>query len=129
MDKILYIIRGAPGCGKSTVAKTLGVVCEADDYFAINGTYSFNKDKIKDAHIWCKNKAEKLMLEKTPKVVISNTNSEEWEFKPYEELAIKYGYQVFHLIVENRHQGSNIHNCPPEKVQKFRNRIMRSIRL
>jgi adenylate kinase family enzyme len=34
MEKILYIVRGIPGSGKSTFAKTLGGIhIEADQYF------------------------------------------------------------------------------------------------
>src|SRR5687768_12834933 len=36
-DKIVYLMRGLPSCGKSTTAKKLagdtGVICETDEYF------------------------------------------------------------------------------------------------
>ena len=43
--------------------------------------------------------------------------------KPYYELAEKYGYAVFSLIVENRHGGKNVHNVPEETLEKMRNRF------
>ena len=41
----------------------------------------------------------------------------------YIELAKKYGYQVFTLIVENRHGGKNIHGVPDDKLEVMRNRF------
>ena len=40
--KTLYIVRGVPGSGKSTFAKTLGGThFETDNYFMIDGEYKF----------------------------------------------------------------------------------------
>jgi len=52
MEKVLYIVRGIPGSGKSTFAKTLGGNhYEADMYFiGESGNYNFDPTKIKDAH-------------------------------------------------------------------------------
>ena len=57
--KNLYIIRGLPGSGKSTIAKSLGKswqIFEADQFFMKNGKYEFDGSKLKDAHDWCKRK-------------------------------------------------------------------------
>jgi hypothetical protein len=43
--------------------------------------------------------------------------------KPYFELATKYGYKVFSVIVENRHGGHNVHGVPEESLEKMRNRF------
>ena len=44
MEKILYIVRGIPGSGKSTFAKKIVghdfLVCEADKYFIDNNKIS-----------------------------------------------------------------------------------------
>jgi len=129
MEKILYILCGAPGSGKSTLAKTLGVVCEADQYFSLNGQYKYDKSKIGDAHEWCRNKVRSLMSLKEPKIVVSNINAEEWEFRPYVNMAQEFGYQVFYLVVENRHNGTNVHDCPNEKVSLFKKKIHSSLML
>lgn len=42
---------------------------------------------------------------------------------PYFELAEKYGYVVFSLVVENRHNGKNIHGVPDEKLEQMKNRF------
>ena len=45
------------------------------------------------------------------------------ETEPYIELAKQYGYQVFTIIVENRHGGVNQHGVPAEKIEQMRNRF------
>jgi len=106
MEKILYIVRGVSGAGKSTFAKTLGGKhYEADMYFIdpISGEYKFDGSKIKLAHEWCQNRVEGGMVLNMDKIVVSNTFTQEWELEKYFELAKKYGYKTFCVIVENRH--------------------------
>jgi plasmid replication initiation protein len=55
--------------------------------------------------------------------VVSNTFTQEWEMEAYYQLAAKYGYQVFSIIVENRHNGVNEHGVPEEKIEQMRNRF------
>jgi len=45
------------------------------------------------------------------------------EKSPYFDLAKTYGYQVFSLIVENRHGGLNQHGVPEDKVQIMKDRF------
>ena len=128
MEKILYIVRGIPGSGKSTFAKSLVKkdYChkEADMFFVDrDGNYNFEPSKIKDAHQWCQEEMDFLMrLEHSP-VVVSNTFTQEWEMEPYFELAKTYGYKVFSIVVENRHGGINQHDVPEEVLTKMRDRF------
>lgn len=126
MEKILILCRGASGAGKSTFAKTLGGQhYEADMYFIdpITKEYKFNGSKIKLAHEWCQNRVEGDMILNMNKIVVSNTFTQEWELETYFELAKKYNYKVFSIIIENRHGGTNQHNVPEEKVEQMRNRF------
>lgn len=127
--KQLILLRGLPGAGKSTLAKLLvgdKSYChkEADMFFVDReGNYKFEPSKIKDAHAWCKEETGFLLrLEHSP-VVVSNTFTQEWEMDAYFELAEEFGYQVFSLIVENRHGGMNVHGCPEDKIEQMRNRF------
>ena len=99
--KTLYIVRGVPGSGKSTFAKSIGGIhIETDQFFMENGKYNFDITKIKLAHKYCQNQTE-----------------------PYFKLAEKYGYRTFSLIVENRHGGVNEHDVPEDKLELMKNRF------
>lgn len=127
--KELYIIRGISGSGKSTLAKSLGGKhFEADMYFVRDGEYKFDAAKLKDAHEWCRSSVGGLMINEEPKLVVSNTFTQEWEMKPYYELAEKYDYIVYSLIVENRHGGVNKHGVPEETLAKMKNRFQVKLR-
>jgi hypothetical protein len=43
--------------------------------------------------------------------------------KPYFELAKTYGYKVFSIVVENRHEGANEHGVPEDKIQIMKDRF------
>ena len=127
--KTLYIVRGIPGSGKSTFAKSIGGVhIEADQFFMMNGKYNFDITKIKLAHKYCQNQTEAWMKTdgtqvNNDKIVVSNTFTQEWEMEPYFKLAEKYGYRTFSLIVENRHGGVNEHDVPEDKLELMKNRF------
>jgi hypothetical protein len=96
---------------------------EADMFFVDgDGNYNFKPSEIKDAHAWCQQEVEFLMKYEH-KIVVSNTFTQEWEMKPYFELAEKYGYIVFSIIVENRHGGTNEHGVPEDKLEIMKNRF------
>lgn len=125
MEKVLYIVRGISGSGKSTFAKTLGGQHYEADMFFINenGEYNFDVTKIKDAHKWCQSFVETNMVLEYPKIVVSNTFTQEWEMEPYFKLAKEYGYKTFSIVVENRHGGTNEHGVPEDKLEQMRNRF------
>ena len=122
--KELFLLRGLTGSGKSTLAKSLvGEHFEADMYFIRNGEYKFDANKLSNAHKWCKVSVEECMNLRYNRVIVSNTFTQEWEMKPYYEMAEKYGYMVYSLIVENRHGGVNQHGVPDETLEKMENRF------
>jgi predicted kinase len=125
MEKVLYIVRGIPGSGKSTFAKTLGGQHYEADMFFIDeeGNYNFDVSKIKDAHQWCQSIVKTDMILEYPKIVVSNTSTQEWEMEPYFKLAKEYGYTVFSVVVENRHEGVNQHGVPEDKLQMMKDRF------
>jgi len=122
--KILYIVRGIPGSGKSTFANSLDCpVFEADMYFMNDGEYKFDVSKIKLAHNWCKLRVEHSMEDNLQKIAVSNTFTQEWEMEAYYEMAKQYGYTVFSVIIENRHGGINQHGVPEDKLQMMKDRF------
>ena len=119
----LILLRGLPGAGKSTFADLIcNQYIEADMFFKQEGEYKFDPSKLKEAHAWCKDKAESWMRNGY-NVCVSNTFTQEWEMKAYYELASKYDYKVFSIIVENRHGNSSVHNVPEETVEKMKTRF------
>jgi predicted kinase len=123
MEKELILLRGLPGSGKSTFAKRIcNQHVEADEFFVVNGVYQFDPTKLKQAHEWCRNKAQEWM-KKGYNVVVSNTFTQEWEMDAYYWLAEQYGYRVHSLVVENRHMGVNQHGVPADKLEQMKNRF------
>ena len=125
MEKVLYIVRGLPGSGKTTLAKQLTAnVFEADHYFYDNdGNYNFIPSEIKEAHKECQQFVGYAMESGIQKIAVSNTFTQEWEMEPYFELAKKHGFNVFTIIVENRHGGHNQHGVPEDKIEQMKNRF------
>lgn len=133
IPKVLTLVRGLPGSGKSTFANFVWndyAICEADKFFYDKeGNYNFDASKLKEAHEWCRNEVETRMKDNEanpqyyPEIVVSNTFTQEWEMEAYYELAKKYDYLVISIIVENRHGGKNVHGVPEEKLEQMRNRF------
>lgn len=119
----LIIVRGLPGSGKSTYAKTLDpyVHAEADQYFTtLAGDYFFNPDKIGKAHAWCQAKVFRALHDDEYCIVVSNTFTQLWELQPYLDLAEEYDAEVeIHKCVG---EFQNVHGAPPEAVERMRAR-------
>jgi predicted kinase len=137
MNKTLTIVRGLPGSGKSTFSNFIWndyAICEADKFFYDSeGHYLFEPSKLKQAHEWCREEVEKRMIENQnnpqhyPEIVVSNTFTQEWEMQAYLDLAKKYDYRVFSIIVENRHGNTNIHGVPDDTLKKMKDRFQISL--
>lgn len=129
MEKILILFRGVPGAGKTSLCASLGIKpMSADMFFETmndNGdlVYRFDPTRLKEAHEWCKKHTGISMEMGVSPVGVANTFTQEWEMQGYFDLAEKWGYKVFTVIVENRHGNSNIHGVPEEKVQVMKDRF------
>ncbi len=114
----LYLIRGLPGSGKSTLAKSLDAKhVETDMFFEKKGQYSFQPTLLPRAHKWCRQQVE-MYLKSGFDVVVSNTFVQQWEMKPYKELAQKYNVEL--IIKVCRKNFGNIHNVPEDTIKRMR---------
>lgn len=120
MSKTLYILRGLPGSGKSTWARSRHVfttMLEADMYFVSpKGDYEFDPEKLHAAHRWCQNTA-RIMLNNGISVVVSNTFTKMDEMRPYLDIAQECGAQV--EITEMKQAFGSIHGVPEEAMKRM----------
>jgi predicted kinase len=122
----LFLLRGLPGSGKSTIANALSEsgkypVFSVDDYFTnqTTDTYHFKFDENHLAYKLCENNTEKSMQGNVSKIFIANTFTLDWEIEPYFKLASKYNYKIFVLTVENYHGHKNIHEVSQVQIEKM----------
>ena len=116
----LTLVRGLPGSGKSTYAKTLNCFhIEADMFHMNDGTYEFDAANLKKAHELCQ-KFAKTVLESGADVVVSNTFTQYWELKPYIDMALQLQASI--KVVEMKEDYGNVHNVPSEVISTMKER-------
>lgn len=120
----LILVRGLPGSGKSTVAKTLiGFYMHVEtDMFWINdqGDYEFDAKRLGEAHQWCMNRTVELMTAGFS-VVVSNTFTTKKELLPYFEMAKEFDCVPQVILAQGKF--GNIHNVPPDIITKMSERF------
>ena len=113
----LLVLRGVPGSGKSTMAKTMSgrIHIEADMFFSLSGKYIWDPTKLGNAHKWCQEQV-KNHLNDGEMVVVSNTGIKLWEIKPY--LTMTNSVCVIDML--GRYQ--NVHGVSEAHIQKMLDR-------
>ena len=133
----LLIVRGLPGSGKSTFAKSIldnsndcALVTksfnnmvythhyEADMFFENNGVYNFNKNYISNAHDWCYSNVVKSLLDGN-NTIVSNTFVKLWELKKYLDL-LNTIPEISLTVVELQTQFKGIHDVPADTIKKMK---------
>jgi len=124
----LYLIRGIPGSGKSSIAENMikfGMAdfhFEADQFFVTDYGYEFAPGLIGQAHQHYQWKTENALSDGY-NVAVSNTSTTEKEVQVYQKIALQAGAKFVSIIVENRHEGVNVHNVPEDKITQMKNRF------
>ncbi len=102
-DKIIYLMRGLPACGKSYTAKRLagnsGVICETDRFFYTQvgknpNHYDFRKDLLQTARDWNFANFQKAVDYGLSPVVVDRGNSRNLETQRYARYGLAHGYKV-----------------------------------
>lgn len=139
MMKTLYIIRGLPGSGKSTLGEKLACKTKskthngrewnpdvvhsyaADDWFTDkNGNYNFDPMELPQAHEDCQARVMGAMMSEVENIAVCNTFTQAWEAAPYAKLCKMHGYTA--VVIECQSQFGNIHGCPQEKINEMADR-------
>ena len=134
----LFILRGLPASGKSTLALTLvpeGRDIATDDFFHTNfdrsTPYVFNPEFFRDgsAHGWAEGKVRELLSDGTGlPVCLANTNSCRWEFQAYLDICEELGceFEVIDLydsgLTDAELHARNTHGVPLPAWQRMRDR-------
>lgn len=110
----LVLVRGLPGSGKSTLARQLTRLgyahFEADDYFVVDGVYSYEAARIRDAHTWCRHQARQALAEGR-RVVVANTFTRLREIVPYAEMSDLVA------VLWARGSWQNLHGVPEDTLK------------
>ncbi len=97
--KIMYIVRGPSGTGKSTIARHLGGEArrnwfEADMFFESDAGYHFDPRGLGEAHRWCTLSVDGACRQGLPVVIVSNTFCPVRDMNAYLDIAQAQGYRV-----------------------------------
>jgi len=131
MQKILTIIRGLPGSGKSSYAESIrgnNPVCSADDFFIINGVYTFDGSKLGMAHADCQSRVNAALSTTDSGVIVANTFTCRWEMEPYLSMAENHNARV--VVIDHFDGGmndatlasTNVHGVPESSIAAMRAR-------
>lgn len=135
MEKILYIIRGVAGSGKTTlaslIAEATGGRTHAADDFMVNeiGDYDFDPERLGYCHHRCRQAVLTDMKMGTETIIVHNTNTTERELAPYIELAKLFGYKIVSMVMERRHDFESTHGVPEHTLNRMRDRLHSSLSL
>lgn len=101
--KVVYLMRGLPGCGKSHRAKRLagihGLVLETDEYFFTqvgidSSQYDFDKTLLPAARAWNLGRLRDAMTADISPIVIDRGNGLNPETREFATCAADHGYEV-----------------------------------
>ena len=120
-NQLLLLLRGLPGAGKSTYARTLTEYThlETDMYFSKDGEYNWDGSLLGKAHKWCQDEVRRVLISGS-NVVVSNTFTKKWEMEAYFEMAKELNIPI--KVIEMTGSYPNIHGVSEEHIAKMKAR-------
>ncbi|XP_040160386.1 uncharacterized protein LOC120898504 [Anopheles arabiensis] len=134
--RVMVLMRGAPGSGKSHLSRALidhtsggdyrNHIFSADDYFMVNGVYKFQPDAIDAAHRFNQQNVLAKARDGWSPIVVDNTNICLWEMYPYVQMAADHGYFLEVLEPQTHWRNNsrslairNTHGVPEPKIKRM----------
>ena len=113
INKKIFILRGLPGVGKSTLASYLAtnlapkkgegkgaIILSSDDFFiASNGKYIFDDNKIVEAHKWNFKRFKEAIERELSPIIIDNSNYKKYHYYQYVDYAQRKNYSVAVIVI------------------------------
>uniref|UniRef100_A0A6B2ECP2 Smr domain-containing protein n=1 Tax=Phlebotomus kandelakii TaxID=1109342 RepID=A0A6B2ECP2_9DIPT len=135
--KVMILMRGLPGSGKTHLARTIidqtvkgdyrRYIFSSDNFFYdVNGVYRYDLDKLSEAHAFNQNCVFKRAYDGWSPIIVDNTSMKLWEMHVYCKYAIQFGYVV--RILEpttpwawniSRLSQMNKHSVPRESIERM----------
>ena len=143
-QKLCIILRGLPGTGKTYIANKYlthirgafspidgpdpdPVILSSDDYFlGSNKVYTFDKDKIQEAHKWNWERFRSEVEKGTPLIIIDNTNIKKFHYAHYLDYATRHNYITLIVLIPHNESTNrelskrNIHGVDQETIRRMR---------
>lgn len=134
--KMVYILRGPSGSGKSSHGKEMAksfltiegidaVTVSADNFFMRDGEYLFDPALLPQAHQQCFKSFLIAISAQCRSIIVDNTNIHKWEYENYVQVALMFDYSVkimdfAPVIVEQIKECAkrNVHGVPASVIMK-----------
>lgn len=117
--KILYIVRGPFGTGKTEFANTISDnVVSCWDYYARYGQNKYDEKLKVHADEYCRTSVLNLMRDGIETIAVTNSFSKNSDLDYFYQEATNHGYEVFSLFMDEKDSDKYKRDAPEDVVLK-----------